>query len=124
MWQPNRAQWWIICAVAALIVLAWPPAEGRSLGIKAAGWLVDPRHTLPVMPPELPVWLGDDGFAVTEHDEQLTQYWDVYQGSAWDRFRMDVRDFQDPLNPTTERQLLAGMAVFAGLLVWRLGGRS
>lgn len=122
MWQPNRPQWWIIWLVAALTVLAWPPAEGKSLGLKAAAWLADPFYTLPVMPPDLPMGLGDDGLAVAEHDQQLTYYWDTRQASTAKRLRIDVRDFTDPLDPTTERQLLVGFGVFAGLLVWRMGG--
>jgi hypothetical protein len=123
MWQPNTAQWRIIWILAALIVLAWPPVEGKSLALKGAAWLVDPLHSLPTRPPELPMALGDDGFAVQQHDEQLTYYEDTYDSSAMNRFRMDVRDFEDPLDPTTERQLLAGLGVFGALLVWRLSAR-
>jgi len=38
MWQPNRARWGIIWAAALLLILSWPPAEGRSLLVKAANW--------------------------------------------------------------------------------------
>ncbi len=124
MWQPNTPQWRIIWILAALVVLAWPPAEGRSLALKAAAWAADPFHTLPVMPPELPMELGDDGFAVADHDRLVSSYFDVYQSSPWKRFRIDVRDFQNPFDPTTERQLLVGISVFGALLVWRLGGRT
>lgn len=120
MWHPNTPQWWIIWIAAAVIVLAWPPETGKSLGLKAAAWLVDPLHALPTEPPELPIWLGDDGQAVEQHDRQLTYYWDTYQGSAISRLRMDIRDFENPFNRTTERQLLVGFGVFSGLLVWRL----
>jgi hypothetical protein len=124
MWQPNAVQWRAIWILAAFIVLAWPPAEGKSLALKAAAWAVDPFHTLPVMPPELPMGLGDDGYAVAEHDRQLTSYYDAYQGSSMKRFRIDVRDFENPFDPTTERQVLVGIGVFGALLIWRLGGRD
>jgi hypothetical protein len=47
MWQPNRAQWSIIWTVAVLLVLAWPPDAGRSLGVKAVNWAVDPAGSGP-----------------------------------------------------------------------------
>ncbi len=124
MWQPSRGAWWVIWVAAVLVVLAWPPAEGKSLGLKAAAWLVDPQQHLPRMPPELPMGMGDDGFAVETHDSQLTYYWDTYDSSAWTKFRLDVRDFESPLDPTTERQLLAGIAVFAGLMAWRMSAKK
>jgi hypothetical protein len=122
MWQPTRGAWWIIWVAAAVILLAWPPAQGKSLGLKAAAWLVDPMHHLPYMPPELPVGMGDDGAAVEAHDTQLTYYWDTYDSSAWTRFRINVRDYEGPLSPTTERQLLVGFGVFAGLIAWKVSG--
>jgi len=124
MWQPNSVQWRFIWLVAAVVVLAWPPAEGKSLGLTGAAWLVDPLHSLPAKPPELPIFLGDDGQAVEAHDRQLTYYWDTYNASAVSRVRIDIRDFEDPFNPTTERQLLVGFGVFAGLLAWRSSGRA
>ena len=64
MWQPNRGQWPVIWAAAALIVLAWPPESGRSLLVKAVNRAADPRGTLPALPPPLPMSLGDNGDAV------------------------------------------------------------
>ena len=74
-WNPNRAQWWIIWLVAVVCVLGWPPGNGgTSLGTKAVRWLADPSGTLPVMPEPLPLGLGDDGYAVAEHDAQQAEY--------------------------------------------------
>jgi hypothetical protein len=122
MWQPGRAQWTIICLTAALLVLAWPPSAGRSLGSTFAGWAVDPGHTLPTLPPPLPMGLDDDGDAVTEHDLRESAYYHAREQSAMTRLRMDLRDASGPLQPTTERQLLVAVAVAAALVVWRLEG--
>jgi hypothetical protein len=119
MWQPNRAQWPIIWAAAALLVLAWPPAEGRSLMLKGASRLVDPLNSLPALPPPLPMGLDDDGDAVAAHDTQEREYYRVRDTSAATRWRMAIKAARDPFDATTERQLLVGAAVFAALLVWR-----
>ena len=60
MWQPNRAQWPIIWAAALLLVLGWPPENGRSLGLKLVNWATDPSGSLPSMPPPLPMALTGD----------------------------------------------------------------
>jgi hypothetical protein len=122
MWRPSRAQWWVIWPIAVFLVAAWPPAEGRSLALKMAGWAVDPRHTLPVMPPELPMSLGDDGFAVAQHDTQMAEYYEVYDSSSFNRLRIQIRDFRNPFDPTTERQVLIAIAVLGALLIWRMDG--
>ncbi len=110
----------MIWPVVLLLVVAWPPAEGGSLGFKIVGWAVDPLHALPVMPPDLPVALGDDGFAVSQHDTQMAEYYDAYDSSSFNRIRMEIRDFENPFDPTTERQVLVALAALAALLVWRL----
>ena len=75
MWQPNRAQWSIIWAVAVLVLLAWPPEQGRSLVVKALNWAVDPAGTLPALPPPLPMRLDDNGDAVAAHDAVEAEYY-------------------------------------------------
>lgn len=122
MWQPSRAQWAIIWPVALLIVLAWPPDSGRSLGIKGLNWAADPSGALPVLPPTLPMGLDDDGDAVTAHDTLLTTYYQARERSTMTRVRMDLKNASDPLAASTQRQLLVGLAVVAALLVWRMDG--
>jgi hypothetical protein len=122
-WQPNRPQWTIICALAAILVCAWPPDRGSSLLVKGVRWAADPRGALPSFPPPLPIGLGDNGDAVTAHDALEAEYYRHYNSSSWTRRRMALKSFDDPFDPMTERQLLVAAAVFGSLLVWRLGRR-
>ena len=123
VWQPNTLQWRLICVLAVGIVLLWPSQDDRSLGIKAVGWLADPMKTLPQMPPAFSLAGGDDAVEVAAHDEAEEEYLRVYQSSRIAHFRMDLRDMEEPFDPSTERQLLAVIGVVGGLLVWRLGRR-
>jgi hypothetical protein len=68
--------------------------------------------------------LGDDGFAVAEHDAQEQAFYDFRDRSSWNRFRLRLRDADEPFERGTERQLLIGAGVIAALIVWRLGARS
>jgi hypothetical protein len=122
MWQPSRPQWSIIWAVALLAVLAWPPDQGSSLGAKLLGRLVDPFDTLPALPPPLPIGLDDDGDAVTEHDALVRSYYDVRDRSTMTRWRMAAKLVGDPLEVSTQRQLVIALVVAAGLLVWMIEG--
>jgi hypothetical protein len=124
MWQPNRAQWRLIWIAAALLILAWPPREGGSLGIKAIRWLADPMDTLPSQPPPLPMGVGDDGDAVAAHDAEEAEFFRVYNGSSTARLRMRLKVVDEPLDPATERQLLTAVGILAGLGVWGLNGGS
>ena len=124
----NRAQWPIVYAVTLLIVAAWPPGpggtnEGRSLGMKVVNRAVDPWGSLPALPPPLPMGLDDDGDAVAAHDALETEYYRVRDTSAWNRWRMTIKSARDPMDPTTTRQILVGIAALAGLTVWRLSAR-
>ena len=123
MWQPNKAQRRILWVVAALVILGWPADQGRSLGTKAANWLADPTDSLPTMPDQLPIGLDDNGDAVAAHDAQETEYYRQYSSSRWTRLRMDLKSARDPLDTSTQRQLLAGIAILAALAVWRLNGK-
>lgn len=124
MWQPNRWQWRVIWIAATVLLLAWPPPQGRSLALKVVNWLVDPGNELPTPPPPLPMGLGDDGDAVAEHDRQEQAYFQFYDGSAMNRWRLRLKFAEEPLDPRTERQLLAGAGILAALGVWRLNGRA
>ena len=123
MWQPNRAQWWIIWTVAVILILAWPPDRGRSLGVKAVNIAVDPADSLPALPPTLPMSLDDDGDAVTAHDALEREYYRARDSSTVMRWRMTLKAAGDPLDPVTERQLLVGMGALSLLAVWRLNGK-
>ena len=120
MWQPNRAQWSIIWIVAVLTILVWPPEKGRSLLVKGANWAADPAGALPALPPPLPMGLDDNGEAVTAHDAQEAEYYRAYGRSRVARWRLEIKSGSDPLDPQTERQLLAGLLVVSALGVWRL----
>ena len=123
MWQPNRAQWSILWTVAVLLVLVWPPDRGRSLVVKAVNWAVDPAGSLPTLPAPLPRALDDDGDAVPAHDALETEYYRVRDSSPTTRWRMTMKAANDPFDPSTERQLLVGVAVLSALGVWRLNGK-
>ena len=122
MWQPTRAQWAIIWSAAVLLILAWPPDRGKSLGVKAMNWIVDPTGTLPTFPPPLPMGLDDDGDAVAAHDALETAYYHRRDSSTTTRWRMAWKEAADPIDPQTERQLLVGLAVLAALAVWQIDG--
>jgi len=123
MWQPTRAQWSIIWTAAVLLILAWPPDKGRSLLVKSANWAVDPTGSLPSLPAPLPMALDDDGDLVPAHDAQETEYYRRRDSSPTTRWRMAVKGASDPFDPTTQRQVLVGLAVLSVLGVWRLDGK-
>jgi hypothetical protein len=127
VWQPNRVQWWIIWTVAVLLILAWPPEKGLSLGAKAVEWAADPAGSLPTLPDPLPMGLDDDGDAVAAHDAQESEYYrlhNLHSGSTLTRWRMDLKTAGDPFDATTEREILAGLAILSALGVWRLDRRA
>jgi hypothetical protein len=121
MWQPNVVQWRILAVVTLLIVFAWPPQDDRSLAVKIVNWAVDPFGTLPVLPDPLALGHGDDPDAVAEHDVQVQRYDEMYLKGGWTRKRLELKVARDPFNPSTERQLLALIAVVTVLAVWRAG---
>jgi hypothetical protein len=120
MWQPNRAQWSLIWTLTILILIAWPSGNGRSLAVTALRWAVDPTGSLPHLPPPLPMALDDDGDAVAAHDAAERDYYRALDASRTARWRMKLREAEEPLEPAIERQLLVGAAVLGALLVWRL----
>jgi len=123
MWQPNRAQWPIIWAASVLLGLAWPPDGGRSLLVKAANWAVDPAGSLPTLQAPLPMGLDDDGDAVAAHDAEEAEYYRLRDSSRTTRWRLQLKVARDPFDPSTERQLLAGVAALSVLAIWRLNER-
>jgi len=123
-WQPSRLQWVIIWSTTLMLVLMWPPSSGRSLWVKTVNWAVDPRGSLPSLPPPLPMGLDDDGDAVAAHDLLELEYYRARDRSALNRWRMQVKEGRDPIDPTTERQILIGVAALGALTVWRLSASA
>jgi hypothetical protein len=123
MWQPNTAQWRLIWTVAVLLILAWPE-ENQSLAIKAINWGVDPFQTLPRTPSPIAPGLGDDVDAVQQHDAEEAAYYYMYSSSRLSRLRLQLRDLKDPLEPSTERQILVGLAILIALSIWRAEGKK
>ena len=124
MWRPNNSQWWVLVSVALLIVFVWPPTDDRSLAVKFVNWSVDPWDELPVLPEQLSLGLGDDPDAVAAHDMQVQQYDALYLKGGWTRKRLELKVARDPLNPSTERQLLTALGVLTAFLVWRLAAQA
>jgi hypothetical protein len=122
MWYPNNLQWWILIVVALLIVFVWPPVDDKSLAVKFVNWAVDPKDELPVLPPQLGLGQGDDPVLVYERDLITQQYDSLYSKGGWTRKRLELKVWDDPFNPSTERQLLAGLGVVTAFVVWRLAG--
>jgi hypothetical protein len=119
MSRPTNRQWWLLAVVAMLIVVAWPPSDDRSLAAKFVNWAVDPRDELPVLPSQLALGLGDDPDAVAAHDMVVQQYDTLWAKGGWTRTRLELKVARDPFNPSTERQLLTGIAVLTALLAWK-----
>ena len=124
MWQPNTAQWRVIWIVAVLLILGWPPDQGRNLAMKSANWLADPTNSLPALPDQLPIGLDDNADAVAVHDAQEAEYYRQYASSGMTRLRMKLKVATDPFDPSTERQILAGIGILSALAVWRLNEKG
>jgi len=108
-----------LCLTALFIVAAWPPQQGRSLGITALNWAVDPSGSLPILPPQLGFGLSDDVQAVEIRDEMVRRYDELFTRDAVSRARLVLKVAEDPLPPVTERQLLLVMGVLAAFLALR-----
>jgi len=64
--------------------------------------------------------LDDDGDAVTEHDMAENAYVRARQRSMVTRWRIDLKNADDPVGGAEQRQLLVAFGVVGALLVWRL----
>jgi hypothetical protein len=120
----NNHLWWLVLAVALVVIGAWPPDNDKSLAAKFVNWAADPRGALPVLPPQLGYGMGDDPQAVEERDAQVRLYDQLSNEGGWVRRRLELKVADDPLNPATERQLLLAGAAVALVLIWRFGGRE
>jgi hypothetical protein len=110
--------------VALLVIGVWPPDNDKSLAVKLVNWMVDPLGALPVLPTQLGYGMGDDPQAVEERDAEVRRYDDLYNRGGWTRRRLELKVAADPLNPSTERQLLLAMAAVVLFGVWRFGGST
>jgi hypothetical protein len=124
MSRPSNSQWWFLLFVALAIVFLWPPRDNRSLAVKFVNWAVDPWDELPIEPEPLPLGAGDNPQAVELHDTQMQQYDAVSLKGGWTQRRLDLKVADDPFDPSTERQILTGMAVMSVFLAWRWGRRK
>jgi len=120
----RQLPWVGLGIVAVLIILAWPPSEGRSLAVKGLNWMADPAAVLPPRPEPLAMGVDDDADVVTAHDLAENAYESLVQRSELTRLRLQLRDFADPLNPSTERQILVILGVVGAVVVLRRGSRG
>jgi hypothetical protein len=119
----SNIQGWMIGGVAALVIIAWPPGQDRSLALKAVNWLADPADTLPTLPGPLAPGLDDDADAVTAHDTEMAEYDRLFSSSPTMRIRLRLKVAADPFNSSTERQVLTALGVLAGIGIWQRGAR-
>jgi hypothetical protein len=111
--------------IAALtIVFLWPPQGDHSLAVKVVRWAVDPLDRLPTLPAQLPLGQGDDLDAVNARDELVQQYDALYLKGGWTRKRLELKVVNDPIRPTTMRQLLLLASVITALVGWRVAVRN
>ena len=122
--KPTNGQWWILFVAALLIVAMWLSADDRSLAAKFVNWAVDPRNQLPTLPGPFEPGQGDDLETVNAHDLQTRMYDELYDRGGWTRMRLELKVAGDPMDPGTERQLLAAFGVVTAFLVWRFGGEN
>ena len=117
--SPTRAGSWVLLLSALAIVVAWPPAQGRSLLVKAVNRAVDPADSLPVLPPQLGFGLSDDLQAVEMRDEIVRRYDEKFALGGITRARLQLKVAEDPFDPVTERQLLLVFGVVVAFLTLR-----
>jgi hypothetical protein len=110
----------MLLLVALFVIGCWPPDADKSLAAKLVNWAVDPRGSLPVLPPQLGYGIGDDPQAVEARDAQVRMYDRLYAQGGWMRTRLELKVAGDPFNPSTERQLLLAFGAVAAFLTWRV----
>lgn len=124
MRAPAPWQWRSLLVAALAVVVLWPPADGKSLGVMFVNWVVDPTGRLPVLPRQLPLGRGDEPDAVEAHDATVREYDRRYAEGGWTRQRMALKTAGEPLRPSTMRQLLMGAAVVIAAVAWRVAARE
>jgi hypothetical protein len=123
MQLPRPWQWWSLVVTAVAIVVMWPPAGGKSLGVTVVNWAVDPGDALPILPPQLPLGAGDDPDAVEARDTIVRDYDAMYAKGGWTRRRLALKVAGEPLRPSAMRQLLTAAAVALTAVIWRIAAR-
>jgi hypothetical protein len=93
------------------------------LAVKAINWAADPFQSLPESPRPIALGLGDDADAVAAHDAGETAYYRMWEQGGVGKLRLRLKSLEDPFDPSTERQLLVGVAILCALGVWRLDAR-
>jgi hypothetical protein len=104
--------------MGALLVLAWPPNQDRSLAIKVVNWLADPGGTLHG-PPE--IILYDEHANMSGYEAERAEYERLYAESPIFRMRLRLKGASSFFSPVTDRQVLMGLGVLGMLFLWRLG---
>jgi hypothetical protein len=120
--EARRSPWPVVAALVAALAVFWPPDGGRSLAVKAINWIADPRQELPRKPSPLAIGVDDDADIVAAHDNEEHAYEAMYRESWQGRLRLELRDAEDPLEPSTERPLLVAAAAIIAL--WALRRRT
>ena len=121
MWQPIPKQWRLIWPLAILILLSWP-VDGGSLAVKGVRWLADPSGSLPQLPGS-----ARDGSRRQRRCSCRARcrgggVYRFVSTSGFARLRLRLKELNDPLDQSTERQLFVGIAVMGALGIWKLGG--
>ena len=124
MRAPAPWQWRSLLGAALTVVVLWPPADGKSLGVTLVNWAVDPTGQLPVLPRQLPLGRGDEPDAVEAHDAAVREYDRRHAEGGWTRRRMALKTAGEPLRPSTMRQLLMAAAVVIAAVAWRVAARE
>ncbi len=124
MRNPTPWQWRSLLVAALTVVVLWPPADGKSLGVLFVNWVVDPANQLPVLPRQLSLGSNDDPQAVDVHDAAVREYDRRYAEGGWTRRRMALKTAGEPLRPSTMRQLLMAAAVLIVAATWRVAARD
>ena len=115
MWQPGRTGWWVLLAVALIIVGAWPPERDSSLAMKLVNWAVDPFDRLPVLPPQLGFGVSDDYLAVEAHDAQVRRYDAMYNSGGWTRTRLQLKVATESVQPVNRAAAAPGVRGCGGV---------
>ena len=124
MRAPAPWQWRSLLMAALAVVVLWPPAGGKSLGVMFVNWAVDPADQLPVLPEQLSLGRGDEPEAVEARDAAVRDYDRRHAEGGWTRRRMALKTAGEPLRPSTMRQLLMAAAVVIAAVAWRVSARE
>jgi hypothetical protein len=60
---------------------------------------------------------------VAANDLQTQQYDALYLKGGWTRRRLELKVARDPIDPSTEQQLLTAIGVLTAFVIWRRAAR-